>query len=180
MWESKRGKEGLGESIRKVEFAGLNLPLLVVVCALEDRPAPFADQTLCDALDAGLGALAARVEVDDLADSAAEEDFLVDRQPGERVEDVALDVVGWETAVVERLKEVLNGLKEVGLGVEDRVLNRGSVEERCDLGEQLKLVCCSHSLFAGIVVGDAGLLHGDLEVCDLIIDCVFEVLHVSS
>ncbi len=110
-------------NVRKVKVARLNLALLVVVRPLQDRAAPLAHQTLCDALDADLGALAPRVKVDDLADAAAEEDFLVDGQLRQRVEDVTLDIVGRQAAVVERLEEVLDGLQEVGLGVEDRVLD---------------------------------------------------------
>jgi hypothetical protein len=174
----KGGRETGG--IRKVKVAGLDLPLLVIVCSLQDRTAPFTDQALGDALDAGLGPFAPCVEVDDLADTAAQEDLFVDGKLGEGVEDVALDVVGWQAAVVQRLEEVFDRLEQVGLGVEDGILDGRSVEKTSHLGEELKLVGGGHALLAGFVVSQASLLHRDLEIGNLVVDLVFQVLEIIS
>ncbi len=172
-------QRGTGGDIRKVKVAGLHLALLVIVCPLQDRAAPFADQALCDALDPGFGTLAPCVEENNFADAAAQKNLFVDGQLCEGSEDVSLNVVRRKAAVVEWLEEVLDGLEEVGLGVEDGILDGGSVKKGCDLREKLELVRGGLALLAGLVVRHARFLHGDLEVRDLVIDFVFQVLIAS-
>jgi hypothetical protein len=122
MWTwRKKGRKGAerGGNVRKVEVAGLDVALLVVIRSLQDRTAPFADQALCDALDAGFGSLAPGVEVDNFADAAAQEDIFVNGELGKSIEDVPLNIVGREAAVVQWLEEVLHRLEEVGFGIEN-------------------------------------------------------------
>jgi hypothetical protein len=166
--------------IHKVKITRFNLALLVVVRPLEDWPAPLSHKALGDALDAGLRSLAFGIEEDDFAYPTAEEYVFVDWQFRERIENVSLDVVRWEAPVIKGLKQVFDGLKEVCLRVENSILDGGPVEERCDLGKELELVCRSHMLVAGFVICHTGLLNCHLEIRDLVIECFLEVLKVVS
>lgn len=159
-----------------VEIARLDVALLVVVGALEDRAAPLTQQSLGDALDADLGLLALGVEQDDLADAAGPQRLLLDREAGQRLEDLSLDVVGREGAVVEGLEEELDVLQEVGVGVHDGRLVVVAVEQRHDLRQELELVQGRLVGFARLVVCLAGVLHADLEVCDSLVQLIFQVL----
>lgn len=109
-------------NILVVKVARLDVPLLVVVGALEDGPAPLAQQALGHALDGDLRLLALGVEEDDLANAARPQRLLLYREPGQRLEDLPLDVVGGQRAVVERLEEELDVLQEVGVRVHDGCL----------------------------------------------------------
>ena len=159
-----------------VKVASLDVALAIVVGALKDGTAPFSDEPFGDALDGDFGPLAAGVEEDNLSDAAAQEGVLVDGKLGEGYEDVALDVECWQAAVVQGLEEVLDGLEEVGLGVEDGVLDGRPVQKSGHLWEELQLLDGGSALLACLVVVLAGLFHGDLEVGDLTVDLVFEVL----
>lgn len=175
-WKRELGGEnGRGEekNILVVKVSRLDMPLLVVVRPLQDGPAPLSEQPLGGALDGRLGPLAAGVEEDDLADAAADEDLLLDGQAGQGVEKVALDAEGGHAAVVEGLEEVLDGLEEVGLRVEDGVLGGVAPQEAGDLGEEAELVHGRLAVLAGGVVGDAGALHAHFEGGDLLVDLVF-------
>ena len=156
---------------------GLDLPLLVVISPLEDGPAPLAHEALGHALDLGLGALGLCVEEDDLADAAGQQGLLLDGHPGQGGEDLALDVVGGQAAVgAQGLEEVLDGLEEVGLRVQDGVLDVLPVQERHDLGQELDLGHGRAVLLARQVVLPARRLHPDLEVCDDVVELLFQVL----
>lgn len=145
------------------------MPLLVVISALKDRSAPLAQQALGHALDADLGPLALGVEEDDLADAAGQEGVLLDGQARQGRQDVALDVVGRQRAVVQGLQEELDVLQEVGVRVDHRRLVRVAVQERHHLRQQLQLVHRRRPLLARLVVCRAGVLHAQLQVGDLLV-----------
>lgn len=164
------------EYVRVVVVARLNRPLLVVVRPLQNRPAPFSQQLLGHSLDARLGLLAPRVEQHDLADAAAQKGLLLDIELRKPHEDVALDVVGWQGAVVEGLEEELDVLEEVGIGVEDGMSDVVAVHHGHNVWEELELVNCGLAMFAGLVVLLAGSIHHLIEANELIINLVLKIL----
>ena len=93
-----------------IEVAGLDVTFSVVVGTLEDRPAPLSQKALGHALDVEFGPLALGVEEDDLADAGGHEGVLLDGEAEQGVEDLALDLVGGQGAVVERFEEELHVL----------------------------------------------------------------------
>lgn len=105
------------------------MALLVVVSPLEDRSAPVTQETLGHALDAGFRSLGAGVKVDNLSNATAQQSLLLNGESDESSENIALDVVCRKTAVVQRFEEELDVLKEVGIGIEDGVLDVVPVQE---------------------------------------------------
>lgn len=156
------------------------MSLLVVISPLQDGSAPLSQQSLRHSLDARLGLLASSVEEDHLANTAAKERLLLNVQSGERHKDVALDIIGRERSVVKGLEEEFDVLKEIGIGVQHRVLHIVAVENGCDFGQQLELVKGRLAGFARLVISLTRALHLDLEVRQLLIDLVFEVLEGSA
>lgn len=180
------GKRNLGATHRcfltlshfgrsNVKVASLDLAFLVIISPLQDRTTPFTHKTLCNALDANLGSLAFGVKVNYLANAAAEKHLFVDWKLGESIEDVALNIVSGETAVVQGLQEVFDSLEEIGFRVENGILNGCPVEKRCDLREKLKLVGGRNAILTGFVVSHTGVFHGDFEIGNLFIDFVLEI-----
>lgn len=162
-----------------VNVARLDLPLLVVICPLEDGPAPLAHEPLSHALNLWLGALGLGVEEHDLADTAGRQGLLLDGHPGQGGEDLALDVVGGQAAVGSQgLEEVLDGLQEVGLWVQDGVLDVLPVQQRHDLGQQLHLGHGGAIFVARHVVLLTCSLHPDLQVGDDVVELLLQILQV--
>lgn len=156
-------------NILVVEVTRLDVALLVVVGAFEDRPAPLAQQALSDALDADLGPLAFGVEEDDLADAAGEQGVLLNGQAGQGHQNIALDIVGRQRAVIKRLQEELDMLQEVGVRVDDGRLIRVAVQEPHHLRQQLELVHRRLALLARDVVGLARFFHAQLQIGYLLV-----------
>lgn len=152
------------------------MALLIVVGALQDRPAPFAEQTFRHALDIRLGLLAACVKEDNLADAAAEQGFLFNIELGQRRKDVALDIVRRQRSVVEGLEEELDVQQKVGVGVQHSMLHIVAIQDAVDLREQLELVHGGVSSSARLVVCLAGLFHLHLEVDQQLVNFVFQIL----
>ena len=163
-------------NILDVKVPRLNMPLLVVVSPLENRPAPLSQQTIRDTFDARGGTLALRVEENNFANATAQERILADGKLGQSSENVTLDVVGRQAAVVQRLQEVFDRLEKVSLGIEHRILDRCAVQQVRHLREELQLVNSRLALLAGLVVSHASLLHGDLQGRNLLVDLLFQVL----
>lgn len=160
-----------------VDIARLNLPLLVVIRPLEDGPAPLAHEPLSHALDLWLGALGLGVEEHDLADAAGRQGLLLDGHSGQGGKDLTLDVVGRQAAVGSQgLEEVLDRLQEVGLRVQDGVLDVLPVQQCHDLGQQLHLGHGGAIVGARVVVLLTCCLHPDLQVCDDVVKLLFKVL----
>lgn len=152
------------------------MALPIIIGTLQNRAAPFTDQALGQTLDAWLWLLAQGVEVYQLANSAAQQDILVDGQLGKGIEEVALNAVGGEAAITEWLEEELDRLNKVGIRVENGVLNRRAIEESGDLREEFELVCGGQALLTGLVVCATSVLHRKLEIGDLLVDFVFQIL----
>lgn len=168
----------MGVDVLWVDVARLDLPFLVVVCPLEDGPAPLAHETLSHALDLWLGALGLGVEQHDLADAAGRQGLLFDRHLGQGGEDLALDVVGGQAAVGSQgLEEVLDRQQEVGLGIQYGVLDVLPVQQCHDLGQKLHLGYGGAVIFARNVVLLTCCLHPDLKIRDDIVELLFQVLH---
>lgn len=118
-----------------IKLASLNVALLVVVGPLENRTAPFSQQPLGHSLDAGFWLLAPCVEQDDLADSTAQEGLLFYVETRQSRENIPLDVVGGQRAVVERFQKELDMLQEVCVGVEHGMLYVVAVQQASNFGE---------------------------------------------
>lgn len=67
-------------------------------------------------------------------------------------------------------------LEEVGVRVEDGVLNVIAVEKIFHLRQQLELMNGRLTSLTRSVVGLTSPLHGYLEVCDLLVDLILQVL----
>ena len=118
-----------------IEVAGLDVTFSVVVGTLEDRSAPLSQKALGHALDIEFGPLALGVEEDDLADAGGHEGVLLDGEAEQGVEDLALDLVGGQGAVVERLEEELDVQQEVRIRIDNSRLVPISVQHRHDFGK---------------------------------------------
>lgn len=105
-----------------IEVARLNVTFLVVVSSAKNRSAPLAQKTLSHALDADLGSLALCVEEHNLANSTGHECVLLNGEADECGEDVALNIVGRQGAVGQRLEEELDALEKICVWVNDRSL----------------------------------------------------------
>lgn len=129
-----RGLKGRND-IPGVDDARINQTLLVVIRSLQYWPAPLAHQPLSHALNFRLRPLCLGVKQHDAADTTGKQGLFLDLHLGEGREDLALDVVRRQlTVVAERLEKKLDRLQEVGLGVQDGVLDVLPVEERHHLG----------------------------------------------
>lgn len=151
------------------------LALAVVVAALEDRPRPLADQPLRLALNACLCAGRARVEVRDFADARGDEGVFGDGELGEAREELALDVVGWEGAVVEGLEEEAYGFEDVDFRVDERGLQRVAVQEGYHFRQHLQLVHRGLAGFAGKGVSLCGFGHAAAHFFEFVVGHCFEI-----
>ena len=148
----------------------------VVVAAGEDGTLPFLNEALGLALDVDFWTLGLGVEEDDLADAAADESFFVDGELGKAVKEVALDVVGGEGAIFQRLEEEADRFEEVVFWIHDVALDGGSRYQRDHFRKELQFVHCGFAFTAGFHVGLGSIGHAVAEFVDFGIGLCFKVL----
>ena len=156
----KKGREGRYEP--GVVVCGCDLTLLVIVRSLEYWSRPIRKKTLGDTLDSDFRAFALSVVKHHLSNTRTHEGLLINWQVLQGLEQVTLNIIRWKRTIVQWLEEELDGLKEVGLWINDGVANGVAVQNTDDFWQHLELVDSWLPVFARGVVLLARGFHADL------------------
>jgi len=93
------------EGVRRIVFSMHVFPLPIIIAAFENRSCPFSNQFLRLSFDSQLWPFALRVKQRDFPDPASNQGFLADWELGQDCEHFSLDVIRWQTTIVQRFKE---------------------------------------------------------------------------